>query len=742
MNHYSTSTTTSEVVMKQYQKAGWPLFAALPEGKKYPPNTGTTGRRPFEVKKAASDAYTWNTINNLGLSLATSDSAEFDIIALDVDQYDDKTGADNLANLEGDLGTLNLDTVPRSTRRGIDSRSAQYFFKVPKGYEYADSACGDVEIVQAHHRYSVVYPSVVDDMQYRWYLGKDDAEIPNVDDLPWLPQRWQDHLLNGEAKEAAAKADPRSYNDAMAWLEDRVFDGEPEPLEIEWQKGSRHSAMRNKVHALVQGAVFEGNPGLIPALKELREEFEKVKPEAPSKEFTDTVVGSVALAEGAISEGAPDVNWKEYAKELGDLEALAMPDFDELLSRNAELRKTEDEAATTDEEPEPTAHGLIDLSAILDGTYEPLQPTVGQLSDGTALLYPGEIHDIHGYSGSGKSWVGLALAAQEIKAGNGVLWVDYEQSPAIVVGRLRDLGLTVEEISERFGYIRPESFPFADTRAEAEYRAVLEANRFSLVVLDGVNQSFSLAGYDTHSTDDANAWHRLVPLKAAKTGAAVVQIDHTVKNKEGDVTHAFGAQGKRANVAVSIGAVATRQALRPGHQGKLELVIYKDRHGDLMARSQPYKNGYHIATFVLEKDNSFRFDPVNELAYSPFEVETKPGALDGHPELPADDPRQTAKIGELNGAIATVLCKRNRVDTLSPNEIKKGWQELAPVRWEEEQDKINKSLTKSRRIGLADASTRQDRLRLRPLVESDSGTSSDALAAVKTLTDLVLNSEN
>lgn len=741
MTHSSTSNPLLEDVIHNYLAAGWPMVTALPKGAKYPPVPGTTGHVNFEGRQIALSGYEWSETDNLGLVLATDDNEEFDIIALDVDQYDDKHGADNLAELEDELGTLNLHNVVRSTRRGIDSRSAQYFFKVPKGYEYNGYACDNVEIVQAHHRFSAVYPSIVDDMQYRWYLGQNEAEIPNVEDLPWLPEAWLKHLIKGNAKEADPKADPRSYNDAMAWLENRVLDGEPEPLEVAWEKGSRHDTMRDKVHALVQGAVFEGKPGLMPAIKELREEFEKVKPEAPSNEFADAVVGSVAKAEGAISEGDPVVNWKEYAEELGDLEALAIPNFNELLSLNAELRKNEDEAATTDEEPEPTAHGLIDLSAILNGTYEPLQPTVGQLSDGTAWLYPGEIHDIHGYSGSGKSWVGLALAAQEIKAGNGVLWVDYEQSPAIVVGRLRDLGLTVEEISERFGYMRPESFPFAGTAAEKEYRAVLEANPFSLVVLDGVNQSFSLAGYDTHSTDDANAWHRLVPLKAAKYGAAVVQIDHTVKNKEGDVTHAYGAQAKRSNVAVSIGAVATQQALKPGYQGKLELVIYKDRHGQLRARSQPYKNGDHIATFVMEKDNSFRFDPVNELAYSPFAVETKPGVLDGHADLPADDPRHTAKIGTLNGAIATVLCKRNRVETLSPSEMKKGWQELAPVRWSEDKSTIKKNLTRSRHTGLANVSSRSDRLKLRPLAEGDSGTSSEALAVVKTLADLALNSE-
>lgn len=316
MTHSNTSTPILEDVIHNYLEAGWPMVTAMPQGKKFPPLSDNTGRKVFHARQIALAGYEWDESNNVGLVLATEDSAGFDLIALDVDQYDDKTGADNLAELEEELGSLDLYNVVRSTRRGIDSRSAQYFFKAPKGYEYEGKACAGVEIVQAHHRFSAVYPSVVDGMGYRWYLAQDETEIPNVDNLPWLPEAWLDHLIKGNAKEADPEAEPRSYKDAMAWLEARVFDGEPEPLEVAWEEGARHDTMRDKVHARIQAAVFGGKVGLIPALKELREEFEKVKPEAPSEEFTDAVVGSVAKAEGKIAEGAPDVNWRVFNEEL------------------------------------------------------------------------------------------------------------------------------------------------------------------------------------------------------------------------------------------------------------------------------------------------------------------------------------------------------------------------------------------------------------------------------------------
>jgi len=727
----NTTTITSEYAMK-----GWLITTPIPRGAKFPPATGITGNTEYTQRLEATKTAWVNAEpdSNVGLVMAT-DNPKFDVIALDVDHYGNKTGADNLTALEKELCSLHLDTVPRSTRRGVDSLSSQYFFRVPKGFKWPNTACEAVDIVQPNHRFSLVYPSVVEGQHYRWYLGDEESEIPAIDSLPWLPKAWQDHLQPKTAPPATSKAEVANFKAALTWLRDRCLPGEAEPVEID--PNARHDSMHKAVSQLVCNAVFNGRPGVEESLKSLEKQFRQAtEGKNRDDEFEQSVITAVAYAKGQIdNDDEPDTNWNDLVARLGPLEDLAI-DIKSVLfaTKNAD---PETDAETT--EPQPTAHGLIDLTAILSGNYQPLRPTVGQLTDGTHLLYPGEIHDIHGYSGSGKSWVGLALVVQEIEAGNGVLWVDYEQSPAIVVNRLKELGLTAEQIQGQFGYMRPEEFPFPGSMAEKEFRAVLEDNHFSLVVLDGVNQSFSLAGFDTHSTDDANQWHRLLPLKAAKNGAAVVQIDHTVKSREGDVSHAFGAQGKRANVAVSIGAVQTKAALRPGHTGKLQLVIYKDRHGELHGRSQPYKNnGHHVATFILDADNGFSFEPATPRPQTPLST-TEPGVLDSYPGLPSTDPRYGASIGELNTAIATVLCERNSTVSLTPNQMQEGWEELVPLRWNKDKALIKKALNKSKHTGLAVVSTRADRLRFRPLNRDDKGTSSANLKTAEGLVNYVNN---
>src|SRR5699024_1957087 len=204
--------------------------------------------------------------------------------------------------------------------RGVKSRSFQTFWKVPKGKSWANGVCADVDVIQPNHRYSVVYPSIAEQQQYRWFLGDEETAIPSVNDLPWLPESWLEHLLIGEAEEVATKAPERAYEEAMNWLKDRVLDGEAQPVTITRDKGSRHHDMISKMHGLVQGAVLDGEPGLIASLAVLERRFLEAKPEAKGTDFSKALIGEVAKVEGAIAKGAPDVNWRVFREELGNLE--------------------------------------------------------------------------------------------------------------------------------------------------------------------------------------------------------------------------------------------------------------------------------------------------------------------------------------------------------------------------------------------------------------------------------------
>lgn len=335
MTHSSTSTAILEDVINNYLEAGWPMLTAMPQGKKSPPLIGNTGHVYFEGRQIALAGYEWQESNNVGLVLATEDSAGFDLLVLDIDDYGDKNGRANLSELEAELGALDLSNLVRSSRRGVEDRGGHYFFKVPKGKAWASGACVGVDILQSGHRYSAVYPSVVDDMQYRWYLGQDETEIPNVDDLPWLPEAWRKHLIKGNAKDPAQKANVANFDTAVTWLKARVMGGEAEPLEVDWGQGSpRHDIMHSKVNQLVCKAVFNGRPGLIATLKKLQQDFthelKSTGDSTPDRkgEFKKSVVSAVGYAKGQVDVGeVADVNWRELDERVGGVANCAMPDF-------------------------------------------------------------------------------------------------------------------------------------------------------------------------------------------------------------------------------------------------------------------------------------------------------------------------------------------------------------------------------------------------------------------------------
>jgi len=113
-----------------------------------------------------------------------------DVIAIDVDAYkDDLTRLDVLQEQLGPLPkTWNSDS-----RGGIGGK---LLYRVPPGKKW-QSSIGGITIVQHTHRYVMVLPSYnrESDSNYLWYEGLSglmvpDYQIPSVEDLAELPDRW------------------------------------------------------------------------------------------------------------------------------------------------------------------------------------------------------------------------------------------------------------------------------------------------------------------------------------------------------------------------------------------------------------------------------------------------------------------------------------------------------------------------------------------------------------------------
>ena len=247
------------------------------------------------------------------------------------------------------------------------------------------------------------------------------------------------------------------------------------------------------------------------------------------------------------------------------------------------------EMAEREDPPAAVATWLpVDLSSYLDGTHKPAVPTLLARTDGVCLLYPGLIHSLHGESESGKSLVAQHLAAQQVMAGNSVLFIDFESDAATVTERLLMLSATPEAIIEHFHYIRPEAAPRALIELPA-WHAMLEQS-YELAVIDGVTDSLGVFGYSTKDNDEVATWMRVLPKNIATcTGAAVTVIDHVTKDNDSRGRFAIGAQAKMSWLTGAGYTVEVAEALGRGLRGVIVLRVGKDRPGYVRGESGPMR---------------------------------------------------------------------------------------------------------------------------------------------------------
>lgn len=251
-------------VYEQYLAQGWHPLPVRPDGKI------VLGRRSTGhegVDHTASTLSRWlSRVPDANIGVRMPDG----VIGIDVDQYDQKVGAETLSQLARRLGAL----PPTWTSTGRAAPSQIHFFRVPTGVRFASSAGADIEVIQRTHRYAVCWPSVAGVRRYRWYSPEGVAADgpPDVSDLARLPNAWLEHLrADGDA--------PRRSNDAdwLEWLRERP----PGPACVRMRMllvrhlqrmatMPLHDAMTSATFALVNASA-DGHRGVLDVLEHVEE---------------------------------------------------------------------------------------------------------------------------------------------------------------------------------------------------------------------------------------------------------------------------------------------------------------------------------------------------------------------------------------------------------------------------------------------------------------------------------------
>ena len=255
---------------------------------------------------------------------------------------------------------------------------------------------------------------------------------------------------------------------------------------------------------------------------------------------------------------------------------------------------------------QPRTWQPVDLGPVLDGTYNPPQPTVGARSDGTGILYPGRQHTIASESEAGKSWFALNIAAAELDRGGAVVYIDFEDDEGGIAGRLLALQVNKTAIRERFSYHRPEA-PIFDIVNRSDLAQAVGDLRPTLAVIDGVTEGMVLHGLDPLSNKDAATFGRTLLGWIAQAGPAVASLDHVTKSADGRGRYALGAVHKLNGLNGAAYILEQRVAFGIGIKGKSTVRLAKDRPGQLRRHGLPHTSGMHwFGDLVLDShDETF-----------------------------------------------------------------------------------------------------------------------------------------
>jgi hypothetical protein len=221
----------------------------------------------------------------------------------------------------------------------------------------------------------------------------------------------------------------------------------------------------------------------------------------------------------------------------------------------------------------------VDVSAF-DGPWQPVPLTeaAGQAPEvettfGRGLVYgSGTSTLVSGEPGVGKSMFLTAVVADAVVAGDVTLYLDFERTADLLLGRLEAAGLSHEAIASRVFYLRPRE---PDSAAGIE--AMVERLRPAVAVIDSYDAALALFSLETKNEDVRVFGAAVVdPLRSA--GACCLLADHVPKDREKRGRYSIGGQAKLGLADVHLG-LSVIAPLRRGAEGKLKVKVHKDTYG-------------------------------------------------------------------------------------------------------------------------------------------------------------------
>lgn len=501
-----------------YTAAGWRGVLPLPPKSKMPPPKGFTGADGYWP--SAADAYDWKQHQPPDCNIALRLPA--DVIGLDVDQYGDKRGRLNLADIELRFMLPPLPpTWCTSARDGTDS--GIYLYRVPEGTKLRGEAVNDVETIQHHHRFALVWPSVhPKGMPYRWRTpeGLASTSVPNIDDLPALPDAWREHLADNLPTAQSANLPPAVEHREEVWAGAvQIEHAKARSALLVASPGSRHEIARDRCMALCR-MEQDGLAGATAAIDSLGAVF----------------VDAVHLERGSAGEALGEwLRMRDGGRQLAQSTVTAAQ-----VARDAERAEIEALLPTTAAEgateapSDPYEVARVDWSAFWKRERVEDQYLV------EPLLARGRGHAIYASAKVGKSLLMLEVAAacatgqaaldNAVADPVNVVYLDMEMTEDDVRDRLVDLGYGPDDDLSRLHYYLLPSLPPLDTElGGAALEAIVVHRDAQLVVIDTMAR---VIDGEENSADTYKSFYRYTGSRLKRRGITYARLDHAGKDLE------------------------------------------------------------------------------------------------------------------------------------------------------------------------------------------------------------------
>jgi hypothetical protein len=198
-----TTTPLAAEVARALLERGWAPLPIPARSKGAPPTgfTGYAGKYP-----TATQVQSWTWDGNIAIRLPP------DVVGVDVDVY--HGGDKGLDELQDRYGVLPATVWSTSREDG----SGIALFRVPVGTTLATDPATGIDMIQAHHRYMVVHPSLHPEGRVYQWIDEADQETyldgpPEPDELPELPWAWIEGLTvsKSDAARAATPDEVRAF---------------------------------------------------------------------------------------------------------------------------------------------------------------------------------------------------------------------------------------------------------------------------------------------------------------------------------------------------------------------------------------------------------------------------------------------------------------------------------------------------------------------------------------------------